>query len=73
MKIRPDWVKCVQVAPGKSWCGMELMNEFAFQDADHAALTGRNGGCNVACRECVSEITEALKNGHDDPEYLPNV
>lgn len=37
--------------------------EFHFQGVDHAAENGRQNGRLVACAECVSAITAALKNG----------
>jgi hypothetical protein len=70
---RPEWVHCVMFTQGKSWCGKDVSIEWAFVSIDHAAHSGKNGSHNVACRECVSEIIEALNNGHGDPEYPPNV
>jgi hypothetical protein len=71
---RPEWVRCVGFGDAKitdekkTWCGRP--EEPFFIDPLHAALTGRNEGRIVACRECVEAICRALWNGHDDPEYL---
>lgn len=69
---RPEWVHCigfsgVRVDGVKTWCGSK--EKPFFQDAEHAALNGKNSGRFVACRECVAAISAALANGHDDPEY----
>lgn len=70
---RPDWVRCIahqhQEMIGKAWCGRPIGPNELFQDIDHAAMYGQQGGRLVCCRECVAEIYRALQNGHDDPEY----
>ena len=70
MDDQPEWVHCVAHShldlKGTSWCGRRLAPGWHFADADHAAENGRQGGRLVACRECVSAICAALRNGHDD-------
>ena len=68
---QPDWVHCVEHTEAESWCGKTLpLTEWRFLGADHAAENGRQGGRLVACRGCVEAISAALRNGHDDPDYL---
>lgn len=67
---RPEYIKCISDThednKGKSWCGRRLFAEFAFVDADHAAMNGRNNGRLVACAECTRLIMAAMQNGMDE-------
>ena len=75
MSERPDWVHCVgfgnAIRPDgkKTWCGKPGgFGEPFFVSVDHAALNGESGGRMVACPECLSAITKALKNGYEAEE-----
>jgi hypothetical protein len=71
MSERPEYVHCVEHdhadLKGTSWCGRRLWSmDWRFVDIDHAANNGLNGGRLVACPACVTAITTALRNGHED-------
>lgn len=69
---RPEYIKCVKLTSdgvivgeetNATWCGRVTGPfEFAFQDASHAALNGRNGGRLFACPDCTKAIYEALSS-----------
>ena len=65
----PDYVHHVQMThldfKHMTWCGQRAIG-WNFVDAEHAAENGRKDGRMVACKNCVSAITKALQNGHDD-------
>lgn len=69
---RPDYVKCIRDThadnKGKAWCGRSASRfEWAFEDVDHAAMSGRNGDRFVTCTKCRKAVFAALMNGHDAP------
>lgn len=67
MKVRPEWVRCVEDNNGRSWCGRRIgPSDLSFVGVDHDAMNGRNGGRLVACQECVTAIYEGLRNGQSD-------
>lgn len=65
---RADYIKCIRrnhaAHKGESWCGRQLVAEFAFDGVDHAAENGKQEGRLVACPECVAAVNKALANGH---------
>lgn len=70
---RPDYIKCVLLGtkdePTTTWCSRKTdAFEWAFLDATHAALTGRNGGRQVPCEKCAAAIVKALCGGDGGKE-----
>lgn len=65
----PDYVKHVRMSHAdfthQTWCGNPVSG-WDFLDAEHAAENGRKQGRLIACKSCVTAITKALENGHDE-------
>ena len=57
--IKYEYSEGVKMPAPVSWCGKALVNEFAFQDAQHVALSA--GGSAQPCKKCIKEIIKALE------------
>lgn len=65
MMHRAEYIKCVKrtakAVEYMTYCGREIWNsEFAFENADHAAENGMNGGRLITCPQCRKVIAAAL-------------
>ena len=48
----------------KTWCGRTLkVAEWAFTDAQHAAMNGKKKGRLLVCKKCSKKIYKSLMNG----------
>jgi hypothetical protein len=57
--IKYEYNDGVKMPHPMSWCGRALVNEFAFQDAQHVALAA--GGSIQPCKKCIKKIIKALE------------
>ena len=58
--IKYEYSEGVKMPVPVSWCGKALANEFAFQDAQHAALSV--GVSAQPCKKCIKEIIKTLES-----------
>ena len=63
---RPDAIVCIADThadkKGLTWCG-ERVGDFAFVDADHAAMNGRYKGRLAPCPQCRDAVIAGLMEG----------
>lgn len=46
---------------GKAWCGTQIhRHDVVFDDIDHAAMSGRQGGRHLPCPACLAAVVAAL-------------
>lgn len=69
MEHLPEYVRHVQHThadhPGKAWCGVRVVSEWAFMDVTHAAYSGLSESRVIVCPKCLSVIVKALSNGQE--------